>query len=52
PAEIAAFANDVCCVCLSSVRTPARSRVLRCGHVFHAKCISQWLQQRPSCPLC
>lgn len=25
---------------------------LRCGHVFHERCISRWKQTSRSCPLC
>jgi len=23
-----------------------------CGHVYHGHCISRWLLERPSCPMC
>ena len=28
------------------------SRVLPCGHAFHAHCIEQWLSNHPTCPVC
>lgn len=27
-------------------------RTLPCGHAFHTTCLAQWLQRRPTCPLC
>lgn len=43
-----------CSICLDKFR-PLRSRVLvlECKHVFHEKCLSNWLINfRRSCPLC
>lgn len=37
------FVGDTCTVCLEDVTTRSTSRRLKCGHLFHKKCISQWL---------
>ena len=29
-----------------------RVRVLRCGHMFHADCVEEWLKKKKLCPLC
>jgi hypothetical protein len=39
-----------CCVCLDKTNQPWIT--MRCAHSFHATCITEWLQQNPSCPIC
>ena len=41
-----------CAVCLELVQPWERGAKLRCGHAFHRKCITTWLQTKNSCPLC
>ena len=41
-----------CSICLEDIRTGDRVRALRCGHVFHIKCVDEWLAQRAECPNC
>lgn len=38
-----------CSICLEIIASSEES-VLKCNHVFHMECISQWIQN--SCPLC
>lgn len=38
-----------CSICLEIIASSEES-VLKCNHVFHMECISQWTQN--SCPLC
>ncbi|KAF2894972.1 hypothetical protein ILUMI_11205 [Ignelater luminosus] len=40
---------EKCVVCWDSI-TPLRR--LNCGHVFHHNCISSWLYEKSTCPLC
>ena len=41
-----------CSVCLESI-SPMYSLSVRCGHVFHIKCINKWkLHGGNSCPMC
>jgi hypothetical protein len=41
-----------CCICLMPIKygKPAwKVRALRCGHVFHLRCITQWSRKCPEC---
>lgn len=43
-----------CSICLNPVRSTRGSTPIRCGHVFHKRCIDEW-KARPnghSCPVC
>lgn len=44
---------DNCCIC-SDARTNelVDATTLPCGHSFHSHCLSLWLWQNTSCPLC
>ncbi|XP_047331630.1 RING-H2 finger protein ATL66-like [Impatiens glandulifera] len=43
-----------CAVCMEGFQTDVGSMAkrTRCGHVYHAHCITKWLSTRQSCPLC
>jgi len=46
---------DVCAICKARLADASwgRCRRLRpCGHVYHADCISLWLQRKWICPVC
>ena len=40
-----------CSICLDGLDRDAVSRLV-CRHTFHASCLSQWLVQNNTCPLC
>ncbi len=43
--------QEKCSVCLDVLDTSCY--ILRnCGHIFHRQCISQWLEEEASCPVC
>mmetsp|Transcript_18912 Transcript_18912/g.26335 ORF Transcript_18912/g.26335 Transcript_18912/m.26335 type:complete len:171 (+) Transcript_18912:106-618(+) len=39
-----------CSICLEELK--GDSHTLPCDHKFHSKCVSQWLDKKPTCPLC
>ncbi len=41
--------NVKCAICLRSKKTKIK---LRCGHIFHRRCIDEWARWRPICPTC
>lgn len=44
---------DACSICLDDVTdTMPLRQIRRCGHVFCARCLSEWFSRRLSCPLC
>ncbi|KAF9603745.1 hypothetical protein IFM89_037831 [Coptis chinensis] len=41
-----------CCICLARYRDKEEVRQLPCSHMFHLKCVDQWLRIISCCPLC
>ena len=49
--------NDVkdCVICINKIESNEYIRKLKCNHLFHKKCVDNWLKKNidnPSCPLC
>ena len=46
--------NDIkeCAVCLEDFENGKSVTKLKCGHIFCAKCIEDWLEENVSCPCC
>ena len=44
--------NEVCPVCLDEFRSGEKIAQCPCKHVFHCKCLLQWLQESNTCPMC
>lgn len=42
--------DDKCAICLEIMTT--RSKRLPCRHIFHRKCLEQWIHQKRICPCC
>lgn len=51
-----AEADAECSICLNGEEEGAQSqeswRALLCGHIFHERCLLQWLRYARQCPLC
>jgi hypothetical protein len=43
--------NEECCICLDMDNIEIWS-MLPCGHKFHSTCISKWLSNNKTCPIC
>ena len=43
---------ETCSICLDEIRENERYELLRCPHVYHKKCILQWLEKSNTCPEC
>ena len=46
--------NSVCVICLDDLGNGEDefSKLEHCEHIFHKKCIKQWLKEKPICPIC
>ncbi|XP_043688982.1 E3 ubiquitin-protein ligase At4g11680-like [Telopea speciosissima] len=44
--------NSECCICLANYRDEEEIRQLPCSHIFHQRCVDQWLRIISSCPFC
>ncbi|XP_006825972.1 RING finger protein 122-like [Saccoglossus kowalevskii] len=44
--------NDTCPVCLEEFLYVEELGICTCGHSFHTKCISTWLYENNTCPMC
>eukprot|EP00834_Sanchytrium_tribonematis_P002207 NODE_63_length_26141_cov_1.022656.p18 type:complete len:179 gc:universal NODE_63_length_26141_cov_1.022656:14673-15209(+) len=44
--------EETCSICLEHYKRNEKCIELKCNHVFHRACVSHWLQQNNSCPLC
>jgi Ring finger domain len=41
-----------CVICLDQFAVGELLKQLPCNHCFHSACISQWLAERSTCPIC
>ncbi|XP_047130942.1 E3 ubiquitin-protein ligase TTC3 isoform X3 [Hydra vulgaris] len=46
------FGNDEACVICFVDMSVATTVTLQCGHIFHKACISCWLNEQRTCPIC
>eukprot|EP00494_Astrolonche_serrata_P028539 UN28806 len=45
--------SQSCSICLDTLKNNDLIRTLNCLHVFHKKCVDQWLlNEKKTCPLC
>ena len=41
-----------CCICYDVLGISGLAKCVHCKHQVHSDCISIWVQQHPTCPLC
>jgi len=42
-----------CAICLNNVRETRSNVPIRCGHLFHSRCLDKWKTQgKHTCPVC
>ena len=41
-----------CAICLSDIQVGNYVIKLDCQHVFHCKCLKEWLAEKATCPIC
>merc|ERR1711935_622645 len=52
--------DDQCAICIEAldeydylkIKAVHEGKAYGCGHIFHKKCIRQWLEKASACPLC
>ena len=44
--------NNRCIICYEYFKDNDNAIFLPCFHVFHSKCINEWLKNKDNCPLC
>ena len=44
--------EDKCSVCMGDFRAKEELFKLQCGHIYHKKCLKEWLKKSIYCPLC
>ena len=44
--------NQECVICLDNYEKETKACCLGCNHIYHKKCIEDWLVLKPTCPLC
>jgi hypothetical protein len=42
--------DTICSICQDPITSA--TRLVQCGHCFHAQCISEWFTMNPRCPMC
>ena len=46
------FDLDICSICLENDNHLEISKITKCGHCFHTNCLTRWLVENNSCPIC
>jgi len=44
--------DENCVICFEKMNDKERKYVLHCNHSYHKKCITKWLRENVTCPLC
>ena len=46
------FENNECIICLDDMKISDHIKILKCGHIYHYKCINDWFEVKKECPIC
>lgn len=46
------YENTSCSICIDEFKDNELLKQLKCGHIFHQECLSQWLINMDICPYC
>lgn len=41
-----------CVICVDEMAVGEKASVLPCDHLFHGECVTPWLKQHNTCPVC
>ena len=44
--------NYECIICLDEFNVGETLSLIKCGHMYHTKCLYTWFLKRQVCPLC
>ena len=44
--------EDECAICYAAYELGSYQAHMRCGHFFHSRCLTKWLQRSHTCPVC
>ena len=44
--------DKTCCICRDPLKKGTKEAMLPCIHMFHRKCITDWLTHKRECPIC
>ncbi len=44
--------EEICSICLCDLENTKNIFLSDCRHIYHFKCIKQWLEINNNCPLC
>lgn len=47
-----AAADRTCIICREEMHGDGEAKKLRCGHMFHTRCLRSWMERSMSCPTC
>ena len=46
------YTDDICVICLESMNINDQIIKFNCNHIYHKKCISEWVLINDNCPIC
>lgn len=44
--------GDNCAICLCDYTEEKDCMRIKCNHMFHSRCITDWFNRSPTCPIC